>query len=172
LLPICAAYRPNATRRWPRCTRGVAPCRLLFRDISVREAKPPAPPTEVPSPADPAAPPAWFSTLTAAEQYAVLYPDRAARIRAGRGLPPTSTSVHPSSISSRPWWTVPALSSASSADIQNPSRVGARHPDERDHETTMRQHTAAWAAVPPGRLLYRRSRANCTDTSPKERICN
>jgi hypothetical protein len=48
---------------------------------------PPAPaPAEPPEPA--ADPPAVdFAALTEAEQYALLYPDRARRIRAERGLP-------------------------------------------------------------------------------------
>jgi hypothetical protein len=49
-----------------------------FREITVPEpALDPVPPAE----ADP------FSQLTEAEQYAVTYPDRAARIRAAGGLP-------------------------------------------------------------------------------------
>ena len=46
----------------------------------------PAPKPE-PEPAAPAAAP--FDQLTEAERYAVLYPDRAARIRAAGGLPAT-----------------------------------------------------------------------------------
>ena len=51
-----------------------------FREITVPE---PAPDPVPPADADP------FSLLTEAEQYAVTYPDRAARIRAAGGLPPT-----------------------------------------------------------------------------------
>jgi hypothetical protein len=52
-----------------------------FRDVSV-----PAPEPEQPDSADP--PPAGdFASMTEAEQYAVLYPNRARRIRAEGGLP-------------------------------------------------------------------------------------
>ena len=51
-----------------------------------REATVPAGPTPPPEP-EPAAPPQEFGALTEAEQYAVLYPERAARIRAAGGLP-------------------------------------------------------------------------------------
>jgi hypothetical protein len=58
-----------------------------FRDASVPLAEPPAPaPAEPPEPA--AQPPAVdFAALTEAEQYALVYPDRARRIRAEGGLP-------------------------------------------------------------------------------------
>jgi hypothetical protein len=49
-----------------------------FRDVSA--------PAPEPEPAPPAAPDS-FSQFTEAERYAVLYPDRAARIRAAGGLP-------------------------------------------------------------------------------------
>lgn len=51
-----------------------------------REATVPAGPTPPPEP-EPAAPPQEFGALTEAEQYAVVYPERAARIRAAGGLP-------------------------------------------------------------------------------------
>lgn len=62
------------------------PC-YTHRDISVPEPEP-APPAspEPPEPSDQPQPPA-FEAMSEAEQYAVLYPDRAARIRAARGLP-------------------------------------------------------------------------------------
>ena len=51
-----------------------------FRDVSV--------PAPEPAQADPADPPAGdFASMTEAEQYAVLYPGRARRIRAEGGLP-------------------------------------------------------------------------------------
>jgi hypothetical protein len=50
-----------------------------FRDVSVPAPEPAASP-------DSAKPPP-FSRLTEAEQYATIYPDRAVRIRANRGLP-------------------------------------------------------------------------------------
>jgi hypothetical protein len=63
-----------------------------FHDVSVDppptppaatdlESAPGQPPTPQPAPRD-------FSEMTEAEQYAVLYPDRAALIRASGGLPP------------------------------------------------------------------------------------
>ena len=64
-----------------------------FRDATAPEEPEPAPPPQQPdapepaTQADPNAPPAEFGALTEAEQYAMLYPDRAARIRAERGLP-------------------------------------------------------------------------------------
>ncbi len=58
-----------------------------FREASVPEPAPPPDPAPAPEPAaQPAVAPA-FEALTAAEQYALLYPDRAASIRAARGLP-------------------------------------------------------------------------------------
>jgi len=60
-----------------------------FKDISVpeREAAPEAPP---PDPAN-----RTFEQMDPAEKYAVLYPDRAAQIRAHRGLPPNHTFSSP-----------------------------------------------------------------------------
>ncbi len=52
-----------------------------------REATVPAEPAEPAPPTEPATPPQEFGALTEAEQYAVLYPERAARIRAAGGLP-------------------------------------------------------------------------------------
>jgi hypothetical protein len=69
----CAACRPNATRRPPRCTPPPWSAGYWFRDVSVPEPDAAAPPPS--------------NQLTEAEQYAILYPDRAARIRANRGLP-------------------------------------------------------------------------------------
>jgi hypothetical protein len=58
-----------------------------FRDASIPAPEPE--PAHLPEPAEAptAAPAGDFSTLTEVEQYAVLYPDRARRIRAERGLP-------------------------------------------------------------------------------------
>jgi hypothetical protein len=50
-----------------------------FREASVPESAPEPAPAEPPADAE----------LTEAERYAVIYPDRAARIRANRGLPPS-----------------------------------------------------------------------------------
>ena len=58
-----------------------------FRDASVLESTPSAVPPEPPTLANPAATPRDFSALTEVERYAVLYPYRAARIRANLGLP-------------------------------------------------------------------------------------
>jgi hypothetical protein len=61
-----------------------------FRDATAPEPTPSPAQPDTPEPAAPAdscAPPDEFGALTEAEQYAVLYPDRAARIRASRGLP-------------------------------------------------------------------------------------
>jgi hypothetical protein len=61
-----------------------------FRDASIPAPPATLAPAEAPQPAEPAgtaSPAPDFSTLSEAEQYALLYPDRARRIRAERGLP-------------------------------------------------------------------------------------
>jgi len=57
---------------------------------SPAQPEPPQPVVRLPSapPPDPGHAKSDFSNLTEAEQYVVIYPDRAARIRAHRGLPP------------------------------------------------------------------------------------
>lgn len=55
-----------------------------FRDASA-PAPPPSPAPAASTDPDPAI--SSFSALTEPEQYALLYPERAARIRAARGLP-------------------------------------------------------------------------------------
>ena len=67
-----------------------APEGVAARTLTAPEPTPSPPPPDAPEPAAPAdrtAPPAEFAALTEAEQYATLYPDRAARIRAEGGLP-------------------------------------------------------------------------------------
>jgi hypothetical protein len=94
-----------------------------------REATVPAEPAPPPGP-EPATPPQEFGALTEAEQYAVLYPERAARIRAARGLPapldfgPPETTL------------IDALVSGSSPILQALDRP----PPVSPHEAQSRQH--------------------------------
>ncbi|HEY2616095.1 MAG TPA: hypothetical protein VGI78_02035, partial [Acetobacteraceae bacterium] len=60
-----------------------------FRDVSVPLPEPvQAPPPDPVAAPNPGRNEDNFGSLTEAEQYAVIYPARAARIRAHRGLPP------------------------------------------------------------------------------------
>jgi hypothetical protein len=94
-----AAMHPAAMERagwWFRDASVPAPDEAPEPGRSEEAAQPAAPPPAVPPPAvappDPALGRPGFSDLTEAEQYAVIYPARAALIRANGGLPATGNA--------------------------------------------------------------------------------
>jgi hypothetical protein len=115
-----------------------------------REATVPAEPAPPPGP-EPATPPQEFGALTEAEQYAVLYPERAARIRAAVASRRPSISARPRPRSSTPWSAAPVRSCRRSTDLRL-SRPTRHNLANTHNETNPDTFPIGWGGgAPPAR---------------------